>query len=110
MLLQERARIEIYLPDLPDRRYRRFRAALEHELTYTFGGCTEIRGIKGMYKTVAGKNVRESIRLIYADSLFPIAGNEQALADYAHQLREAAHAALDEESVLVTVVRVAHAE
>jgi hypothetical protein len=43
--LSEKARIEVYLPDVPRPAYQDLLAALEQEFTYTFGGCTTLRGL-----------------------------------------------------------------
>ena len=39
MLLSERARVEVYLRDLPRVIYQDLLAALTRQFTYTFGGC-----------------------------------------------------------------------
>ena len=49
MPLSEKARIEIYLPDHLAPAYQELLAALDQELTYTFGGCTIVRGLDGSY-------------------------------------------------------------
>jgi hypothetical protein len=41
--LFEKARIEVYLPDLPKPAYQDLLDALEQEFTYTFGGATILR-------------------------------------------------------------------
>jgi hypothetical protein len=40
--LSEKARIEIYLPDLPTAAYGDLLEAIEREFTYTLGGCTTL--------------------------------------------------------------------
>jgi hypothetical protein len=45
--LSEKATIEVYLPDIPRPPYHDLLAALEKELTYTFGGSTIVRGLEG---------------------------------------------------------------
>lgn len=47
--LSEKARIEVYLPDLPARAYRELLDALNREFTYTFGGCSILQGLAGSY-------------------------------------------------------------
>jgi hypothetical protein len=47
--LSERARVEVYLPDLPSAAYQELLERLELEFTYSFGGCTLIRGLSGSY-------------------------------------------------------------
>ena len=43
MPLSEKARIEVYLPDLPRAADQDLLAAFEQEFSYTFGGCSTIR-------------------------------------------------------------------
>jgi hypothetical protein len=45
--LSEKARIEVYLPDLPKAAYEDLLDALDREFTYAFGGCTIVRGLAG---------------------------------------------------------------
>jgi hypothetical protein len=52
--LSEKARVEVYLPDLPKQAYQNLLEALEQEFTYTFGGATIIRGLDGSYLSQAG--------------------------------------------------------
>jgi hypothetical protein len=63
--LSERARIEIYLPDVPRQAYQELLGALEQEFTYTFGGCTLIRGLEGHYLSRLGLRIRDRINLLY---------------------------------------------
>ena len=49
MPLSEKARVEVYVPDLPSPAYQNLLDALEREFTYTFGGCTIGRGLHGSY-------------------------------------------------------------
>ena len=42
MPLSEKARIEVYLPDVSRPEYQELLAELEQEFTYTFGGCTTL--------------------------------------------------------------------
>lgn len=48
MPLSEKARIELYLPDLPRQEYRDLLEALDREFAYTFGGASILRGIEGV--------------------------------------------------------------
>jgi hypothetical protein len=66
--LSEKARIEIYLPDLPRSAYQDSLSELEQESTYTFGGCTSIRGLSGSYLSDAGFQIQDRITLIYTDT------------------------------------------
>ncbi len=54
MLLLEKVRMEIYLPDLPVNSYSDLLETFETEFTYTFGGCTIVRGLDGRYLSRTG--------------------------------------------------------
>ena len=110
MPLSEKARIELYLPDLPMQAYQDLLEALDREFSYTFGGASIIRGIEGSYLSELGSKVRDRINLIYTDTPFAFRDNFDRISRYADQLREAAFAALEEEAVLVVVMPVYHAE
>ena len=45
MPLLERARVEVYVPDLPAPHYRNLLLSFEEEFTYAFGGCTIVRAL-----------------------------------------------------------------
>lgn len=110
MPLSEKARIEVYLPDSPRPAYQDLLAAFEAEFTYTFGGCTTVRGLEGNYLSVASDIVRDRINLVYSDMPFAFQKYRPLIARYADELRDAALLALDEEAILVVVVAIHHAE
>jgi hypothetical protein len=106
--LLKRARIEIYLPERGRSDYERLRGAFEQEFLTTFGGCTVIKGIKGLYLDSNGKEDRDRNSLVYADTPFDFDENFEALAEYTDQLREAALEASEEESILIVVHEIYH--
>ena len=108
MPISARARIEIYLPDVPKKLYRNARKAFEKEFLETFGGCTVIRGIKGLYLSADGETETDKIVLIYADTPFEFRKNRAALSKYTDELREVAYRATDEESILIVVHEIYH--
>jgi hypothetical protein len=108
--LSEKARIEVYLPDLPRQAYQDLLDALDQEFTYTFGGCTILRGLDGSYLCRLGLMVHDRIHIVYTDTPFAFEENFARISRYADELRDAALAALDEEAVLVVVSKVYHAE
>jgi hypothetical protein len=108
--LSEKARALVYLPDLPPPAYQDLLEALDQEFTYTFGGCTIIRGLDGSYLSRFGLKIRDRINLLYADTPFAFEDNFAKLSRYADELRDAAFLALEEETVLVAVLKVYHAE
>lgn len=108
MPLSARARIEIYLPDVSREVYRNARRAFERELLETFGGCTVIKGIKGLYLSADGTPDTDKIVLIYADTPFEFRKNRAALSKYTDELREVAYKTTDEESILIVVHEIYH--
>ena len=110
MPLSEKARIEVYLPDLPRPAYQDLLAALEQEFTYAFGGCTTARGLEGNYLSRLGAQIRDRINLVYSDVPFSMGEHFNRIEQYANELRNATVEALEEEAVLVAVIRVHHAE
>ena len=110
MPLSEKARIEVYLPDLPKQTYQNLLEALEQEFTYTFGGATIIHGLGGSYLSHAGLPIRDRGNLIYTDTPFAFEENFERISRYTDELRKAAFEALAEEAILVVVLKVYHAE
>jgi hypothetical protein len=106
--LSEKARIEVYLPDLPKTSYQDLLTAFDQEFTYAFGGCTIIRGLEGSYLSHAGLILQDRINLIYTDTPYEFRGNFEVIAKYTDKLREAAFKALEEEAILVAVYPVYH--
>ncbi len=108
--LSEKARIEVYVPDLPSPAYQNLLDALERELTYTFGGCTIVRGLHGSYLSEAGFSLYDRVNLIYTDAAIRFDPNLEALARFTEKLRQATFDALEEEAVLVVALKVYHVE
>ena len=106
--LFERARIEIYLPDLPKAAYQDLLEAFDREFTYTFGGCTILRGLEGSYLSKLGIHTRDRINLIFTDVAVAFDEYPQRISRYTDRLREAALEALEEEAILVAVLKVYH--
>ncbi len=109
MPLLERARVEVYLPDLPRAAYYDLLDELTQEFTYTFGGCTIIHGLDGSYLSEAGSPIQDRINLIYTDTPYAFAENFEIISTYADKLKAAVNAALEEETVLIAVLKVYHA-
>jgi hypothetical protein len=106
--LSARARIEIYLPDVRRKVYRNARKAFEREFLETFGGCTVIKGIKGLYLSANGASEADKIVLIYADTPFEFRKNRAALSKYTDELRDVAFQTTNEESILIVVHEIYH--
>ncbi len=109
MPLYERARIEVYLPDVSRSEYQDLLVELEQEFTYTFGGCSTLRGLEGNYLSRGGLVIRDRVNLVYTDTPFSVDESLNLVARYADELRQASFEALDEEAILVVVYPVYHA-
>jgi hypothetical protein len=108
--LLEKARIEVYLPDLDKPAYSRLLDQLASEFVFSFGGNTVLRRLDGNYLSRLGIVMGDSINLVYTDAPFQFDVNFQTLSDYADYLRNAAFEVLDEEAILVVVHRVYHSQ
>ena len=82
MPLSKRARIEIYLLESEKGDHKRMRRAFESEFLHTFGGCTVIKGIKGLYLESEGATDFDRVSLVYADTPFDFDQNFGALSKY----------------------------
>ena len=109
MPLLERARVEVYVPDLPAPGYRNLLLSFEEEFTYAFGGSTIVRGLEGSYLSRAGVKTRDRVNLIYTDLPIELSTNFDKTARYANELKQTAFEALNEETVFVTVGQIYHA-
>ncbi len=85
-------------------------AAFDQEFTYTFGGCTIIRGLDGSYLSRAGSKMQDSISIIYTDVPLALEENFERFSRYADNLKKAAYEALEEEAVLVAALKVYYSE
>lgn len=108
MPLSEKARVEVYVPNAPAPAYQNLLDTLEQEFTYTFGGCTIVRGLHGSYLSEAGFPMEDRINVIYTDAAIRFNPNLAALARFTDKLRQAADEALQEEAVLVVASKVYH--
>ena len=109
MLLLEKVRMEIYLPDLPVNSYRDLLETFETEFTYTFGGCTILHGLDGRYLSQAGTSIPDRISLIYSDLPLTLTRNLETITRYVGKLKQIAFEALEEEAILIVVTQVFHA-
>jgi len=107
--LSERARVEVYLPDLPRSIYQDLLAAFTRKFTYTFGGCTIITGLDGSYLSNAGLHIQDRINLIYTDTPYTFEKNFEIISNYADKLKAATLGALEEDAILVAVMKTYHA-
>ena len=110
MPLSEKARVEAYIPDLPNPAYQDLLDILDRELTYAFGGCTIVHGLDGSYLSRMGLKLQDQVSLIYTDTPYAFDHNFEIISTYADKLRAAAFEALEEEAILVVAYKVYHAE
>ncbi len=108
MPLSSKARIEIYLPDNQKQSYKKLRRAIEQEFLETFGGCTVIEDIKGLYLSDEGKRDTDKIVLVYADTPFAFRRNRAAIGKYTDELKDVAFQTTSEESILIVVHEIYH--
>ena len=108
MPLSKRARIEIYLPERGRNDYARLQRAFETEFLHTFGGCTVIKGIKGLYQGSDGRPDQDRVNLVYADTPFDFDEHFEEIGEYTDNLRQAAVESSEEESILIVVHAVYH--
>jgi len=80
--LSEKARVEVYLPDLPAPVYQRLLDALEQGFTYAFGGCTVLHGLSGSYLSNYGLIIKDRVNLLYTDTPFAFSENQATLSLY----------------------------
>jgi hypothetical protein len=108
--LFERARVEVYLPDLPSPEYEALLKLFASEFTSAFGGCSTVRGIEGSYLSEAGVPIGDKINLIYSDTPLMLSTDSNRVAAYVTEVKRAAMGALvEEEEILVSVEQVYHA-
>jgi hypothetical protein len=93
------------LPTLP---YQNLLDTLEQEFTYTFGGCTIVRGLHGSYLSAAGFPIVDRINVIYTDASIPFELDVGLISRYTDKVRQTAFEALQEEAVLVVAHKVYH--
>ena len=110
MPLSEKVRIEIFIPDLPGSAYRDLLEELATELSYAFGGCTELLA-SGKYSSFSGLILSDKIYILFSDAPLLWERIRLALEQYIDWVRGAAEKALErEEVVLISVHPVFHGE
>ena len=109
MPLLERVRIEVYLPDPHVTEYDNLLRSFEYEFTYTFGGCTIVRGLEGSYLSHQfGDRIVDRINLIYSDIPLALSLDFALVAGYVREVKRASIDALTEEDVLIAVTQIYH--
>ncbi|MFY9619777.1 MAG: hypothetical protein WAQ99_08180 [Pyrinomonadaceae bacterium] len=110
MLLSDRVRIEVFIPDRPDHSYSGLLERLQSEFTYTFGGCTVISAA-GRFLAANGGIVLDKINILFTDIPLEIQKDRLIIVRFTERLRSAVQEALQtEEAVLVSGHAVYHDE
>lgn len=110
MLLSDRVRIEVFIPDRPDHSYSGLLERLQSEFTYTFGGCTVISAT-GRFLAANGTIARDKISILFTDIPLEIQRDRLVIVRFTERLRSAVQESLQrEEAVLVSVHPVYHDE
>ncbi|HEV7475377.1 MAG TPA: hypothetical protein VGN90_15090 [Pyrinomonadaceae bacterium] len=108
MPLSEKVRIEIFIPDPPDSAYRDLLEELATELSYAFGGCTEVMA-SGRYRSLDGFILSDKINILFSDAPLLWERDRLALEQYIDWVKHAAQRALErEEVVLISVYPICH--
>jgi hypothetical protein len=81
LLLSERVRVEIFIPDLPDPSYSRLLEELEVELSYTFGGCTGLSA-SGHFRSDGGLILPDNIKIVFTDVALDINYDRLRIGQY----------------------------
>ncbi len=110
MPLSEKVRIEIFIPDSLDDAYRDLQEELATELSYAFGGCTEVPA-SGKYRSFDGLICSDKISILFSDAPLLWERDRLVLSHYVERVKHAAQSALEqEEVVLISVFSVCHAD
>ena len=108
MLLSEKVRVEVFIPDLPDPSYSSLLRQLESELSYAFGGCT-VLSAAGHFRSNAGFIIPDNIHLLFTDLNLELQRDSLVIGQYVERIQSAIHEALTrEQSVLVVAYPVYH--
>jgi hypothetical protein len=108
--LSEKVRIELFIPDLPDPIYFNLLERLGDELSYAFGGCTVVPA-SGKYRSESGLILPDKINILFTDTSFDWAKDQEVIGRYAAELQDAISRALEnEEAILVAAYEVRHSD
>ena len=108
MPLSEKVRIEIFIPDSFDIAYRDLLEELATELTYAFGGCTQVAA-SGKYRSLDGLIFSDKINILFSDVPLLWERDRLILRRYIDWVKHSAERALEgEEVVLISVHPVCH--
>jgi hypothetical protein len=108
--LSEKVRIEIFIPDSSNNASRDLLEEFAGELSYAFGGCTEVPA-SGKYRALDGRIVPDKVTILFSDAPLRWEQDRLALAHYIDRVKSAAQSVLQqEEALLISVFSVCHAD
>jgi len=97
--LSEKVRIEIFIPDPSDPVYHDLLEELAAEVSYAFGGCTEVLA-SGKYRSFDGFIISDRISILFSDAPLLWERDRLALGQYVQWVRRAAQRALEREETV----------
>ncbi|PYS21717.1 MAG: hypothetical protein DMF72_16325 [Acidobacteria bacterium] len=110
MLLSEKVRIEVFIPDLPDPAYVKLPTQLQTEVSYAFGGCTVVSA-SGTFLSASGIILPDKISILFTDIPLNLKKDRLLIGQYTERIRSVAREALQgEETILVSAYTVFHDE
>ena len=110
MLLSERVRIEVFIPDLPDPSYAKLLTQFQTEFSYTFGGCTVISA-SGTFLSGGGIILPDKISILFADVPLELNRDRLLIGQYTDRVKNAVRDSLkQEEAIMISVYSVYHDE
>ena len=79
---------------------------MRHEMTWAFGGCSIIPGVRGTYRSTINSIIEDKVNILYTDLPFSLEKHFDLVSKYADTLHRAVANALDEETILVTLTKI----
>jgi hypothetical protein len=110
LLLSERVRIEVFIPEAPSTSYAKLLNQLRLEFSYAFGGCSVLTA-SGSFLSATGAVLPDTINILFTDISLSFHRDRLVIGQYTERLKTATHDALKrEEAILVSVYPVYHDE
>jgi len=105
---RRRYRVEIFLPVVDEIIHRAARAIISEAMAIQFGGCTNFDDLEGLYRSVTGAIVQDTITLIVTDTPPLTSQNVRELKAALSGFRQKVAAALRQEELLITLTPIEH--
>lgn len=108
MLLSERVRIEVFIPEASDTSHAKLLNQLRMEFTHAFGGCSVIAA-SGSFLSATGTILPDTLNILFTDVPLNFHRDRLLIGQYTERVKSATHYALKrEEAILVSVYPVYH--